>query len=146
MVLQELAQLKKRTEDDIKTILDSFNGFRFLHKKFEEARVLIKNVSEQKAEEAEILVPLSNSLFIPGRIADTNKFIVDIGTGYYAERDGPQAMQHCDNTIEFIKSNGDKMAKEINSKQEFRDRINIEMQKRVSQKGAQPSADSFKKK
>ena len=144
--VQELAGLKKKVEDDIKTILDSYNGFKFLHKKFEEAKVLIKNVSEQKSDDTQILIPLSNSLFIPGKITSTDKFIVDIGTGYYAERNALQAMQHCDQTLEVIKTNGDKMVKEINSKQEIRDKINVEVQKRLAQKSNQPSSESFKKK
>ena len=143
--VQELANLKKRVEDDIATIMDSFNGFKFLHKKFEDAKVLIKNVSEQKSEDSQILIPLSNSLFIPGKIVDTNKFIVDIGTGYFAERNATQAIQHCDHTLGVIKTNGEKMAREINSKQDIRDKINIEAQKRVVQKGNQPKAEHFKK-
>ena len=144
--VQELAQIKKKVDDDIKTILDSYNGFKFLHKKFEEAKVLIKNVSEQKNENSQILIPLSNSLFIPGKIVDTDKFIVDIGTGYYAERNSSKAIEHCDHTLEVIKTNGEKMVKEINTKQEIRDKITIEMQKRMSNKTQQPNPESFKKK
>ena len=143
--VQELASLKKRVEEDITTIMDSYNGFKFLHKKFEDAKVLIKNVSEQKSEDTQILIPLSNSLFIPGKVVDTNKFIVDIGTGYFAERNATQAIQHCDHTLGVIKTNGEKMAKEINNKQDIRDKINIEAQKRVVQKGNSPKPEHFKK-
>lgn len=33
-----------------------------------------------------ILVPLTNSLYVPGKLADTEHVIVDIGTGYYVKK------------------------------------------------------------
>ena len=32
------------------------------------------------------LLPLTASLYVPGRIVDTDKVIVDVGTGYYVEK------------------------------------------------------------
>lgn len=34
----------------------------------------------------EILVPLTTSLYVPGTLADKNKVIVDVGTGFYVEK------------------------------------------------------------
>jgi prefoldin alpha subunit len=36
--------------------------------------------------DAEILVPLTTSLYVPGKLADRQKVIVDIGTGFYVEK------------------------------------------------------------
>jgi len=33
-----------------------------------------------------ILVPLTSSLYVPGKLADVEKVVVDIGTGYYVEK------------------------------------------------------------
>lgn len=33
-----------------------------------------------------ILVPLTGSMYVPGTIADTDSVIIDIGTGYYAQK------------------------------------------------------------
>lgn len=32
------------------------------------------------------MVPLTTSLYIPGKLADTEKVLVDVGTGYYVEK------------------------------------------------------------
>jgi hypothetical protein len=32
------------------------------------------------------MVPLTNSLYVPGRLADVDEVLVDIGTGYYAKK------------------------------------------------------------
>lgn len=33
-----------------------------------------------------ILVPLTNSLYVPGKLSDTENVIVDVGTGYYVKK------------------------------------------------------------
>jgi prefoldin alpha subunit len=35
-----------------------------------------------------ILVPLTNSLYVPGKLSDIEHVIVDIGTGYYVKKVG----------------------------------------------------------
>lgn len=42
----------------------------------------------------QILVPLTTSLYVPGKLADTQNVIVDVGTGYFIEKvwtSGPHA-------------------------------------------------------
>ena len=33
-----------------------------------------------------ILVPLTNSLYVPGKLTDSEHVIVDVGTGYYVKK------------------------------------------------------------
>lgn len=33
-----------------------------------------------------ILVPLTNSLYVPGKLVDTEHVIVDVGTGYFVKK------------------------------------------------------------
>ena len=35
-----------------------------------------------------VLVPLTTSLYVPGRLADSERVIVDVGTGFYVEKVG----------------------------------------------------------
>lgn len=35
---------------------------------------------------ADILVPLSGSMYVPGKIADAENVIIDVGTGYYVQK------------------------------------------------------------
>lgn len=41
-----------------------------------------------------ILVPLTSSMYVSGTIADTDNVIIDIGTGYYAQKVGHSTMAH----------------------------------------------------
>ncbi len=39
-----------------------------------------------KGAEKPILVPLTPSLYVPGKLASTETVLVDIGTGFYVEK------------------------------------------------------------
>jgi prefoldin alpha subunit len=47
----------------------------------------------------EILVPLTQSLYVPGRMADMNKVLIDVGTGYYVEKSLPKAKEYIDRRV-----------------------------------------------
>jgi prefoldin alpha subunit len=36
--------------------------------------------------EKPILVPLTNSLYVPGKLTDAENVLVDVGTGYYVKK------------------------------------------------------------
>lgn len=40
------------------------------------------------AEGKDILIPMTTSLYVPGKMAETEKVIVDVGTGYFVEKVG----------------------------------------------------------
>lgn len=37
-------------------------------------------------KDKEILVPLTGSMYVPGIVKQVDSFIIDVGTGYYAEK------------------------------------------------------------
>jgi prefoldin alpha subunit len=39
-----------------------------------------------------VLIPLTSSLYVPGKIKDTENVIVDIGTGYFVEKVSRQSI------------------------------------------------------
>lgn len=60
--------------------------------KFAECILDIKSISKDENKDQPLLVPASASLYIPGTIKDNKKFMVDIGTGYYIEKEAPEAI------------------------------------------------------
>lgn len=67
---QELYQLKQGFENEITTLGQSLNQLRFALDKYEEGKRSIKAV-EETGEKEEVLMPLSNSLYVEGYL--TNK-------------------------------------------------------------------------
>ena len=42
----------------------------------------------ERAEDKTILVPLTSSLYVPGKLSNVETVIVDVGTGYFVEKVG----------------------------------------------------------
>jgi prefoldin alpha subunit len=81
----QLQDVGKQLEQELQHLTASYGQLKAAQAKF---RTCIESVNAIKPENAgkEILVPLTGSLYVPGTIADTQRVIVDIGTGYYVEK------------------------------------------------------------
>lgn len=51
---------------------------------------------------AQILVPLTGSMYVPGNIINNDKFIVDIGTGYCVEKNQKAALDYFKRKVQFL--------------------------------------------
>lgn len=49
-----------------------------------------------------MLVPLTNSLYVPGRIESVEGLLVDVGTGYFIEKSSAQAQEFLSRKIQMI--------------------------------------------
>jgi prefoldin alpha subunit len=81
-----------------------------------------------------VLIPLTNSLYVPGKISDRSNVIVDIGTGYYVkkvchyivllllESDNFQSIAdatvHYKGKVEFVTKNLESLQEAIQKKQD----------------------------
>lgn len=66
--------------------MGTYNNFKMIHTKTENDKILVTNLMKVEEEQPQILIPLSNSLYIPGVIKNKDNYIIEIGTGYQAER------------------------------------------------------------
>ena len=42
------------------------------------------------------MVPLTSSLYVPGTLGDDKKVLLEVGAGYFIEKDLPGATEYCD--------------------------------------------------
>ncbi|KAL9600132.1 MAG: hypothetical protein Q9219_003388 [cf. Caloplaca sp. 3 TL-2023] len=52
-----------------------------------------------------ILVPLTPSLYVPGKLASTETVLVDVGTGFYVEKTPPAARTFYTSKVEELSKN-----------------------------------------
>lgn len=69
----------------------------------------------QKAKNEQALIPLTASLYVPGVLKD--KIMVDIGTGYFAEKDSSSAAEFYSRKIEYLQKSLLELENGINMKQ-----------------------------
>ena len=108
------------------------------------SKVLTKQLNTKAKTGDELLIPITSSVYIPGKLKDNNKFLVELGTGYFAEFDCDKTQGYLDRKIEFIQDNGKKAEAQIDKKRKFIEKVNIEIQKKAQ--AQQAEAEKQKKK
>ncbi|PIB01808.1 putative prefoldin subunit 5 [Cercospora beticola] len=113
---QQLSQVKKQLDDEVQHLTNSYQNLRTAQQKFRDCIVSIKNGVASSAEAKPLLVPLTSSLYVPGTLADTEKVLVDVGTGFYVEKDVASAQKFYEGKIEELGKNIKELENIVNSK------------------------------
>ncbi|CAD8080474.1 unnamed protein product [Paramecium primaurelia] len=129
---QQLLQIKKQIEEEVQQLTQSLSQFRIANAKYEESKVILKRL-DQTPKDNDLLVPITASLYVPGRLINPQSIMIDYGTGYFVERNTEQGSHFCDRKLQLLKESQDKLSNIINQKKQFMDKLNIELQKRVMQ-------------
>ncbi|XP_077048905.1 prefoldin subunit 5, partial [Agelaius phoeniceus] len=85
--LPQLELLKGQLEQEVEFLSSSLAQLKVVQTKFVEAKECL-NVLHKGNEGKDLLVPLTSSMYVPGKLQDTRTVLVDVGTGYYVEKVG----------------------------------------------------------
>lgn len=128
---QELQKLRQSLSDDIQLITNNFGNLKVAQARFAqglEALLDLKPENEGKA----MLIPLTGSLYVPGQLADHNKVVVDVGTGYFVEKPVPDARAFIENKLKMIAENIEKVGAALTGKRRDLEAVTMILQSKVS--------------
>ena len=118
----ELTEVKKTVEAEINVLSNSFDQLRMAATKFASAKEKM-TVFTPEANNKEILVPLTTSVFIPGTLKDVEKVMFEVGASYYVEDTVPKAKAFFERKVEDIKKNMTYLSKIIENKSRQREDV-----------------------
>ncbi|KAF9530703.1 prefoldin subunit 5 [Crepidotus variabilis] len=129
--ISQLSEVRKQLEEELNHLTNSFAQLKQAQAKFKNC---IENVNDIKpsSKDKTILVPLTNSLYIPGKLSDPEHVIVDVGTGYYVKKTRKEALKHYNNKVDYIKTNADSLEDTIAKKRENMNIITNILQKKIA--------------
>lgn len=64
---------------------ESLQTLKMARSKFAGSKEALEQINPSWKDK-EILVPLTGSMYVPGIVKQVDSFIIDVGTGYYAEK------------------------------------------------------------
>ncbi|KAI9635986.1 Prefoldin subunit-domain-containing protein [Dioszegia hungarica] len=113
----QLQEVKKQLDQELDHLTTSYQQLKQAQAKF---RSCLSDLGEltPSAKGKEVLVPLTSSLYVPGRLADTEMVVVDIGTGYYVRKKRSEAREHYTAKSASIQGNLETLQNTIERKQE----------------------------
>ena len=114
--IEQLNYVGQQIEKEIKNYSQYYSSLRAVNNKYLDNKEFIKQLKEYK--DKEILVPMTSSLYIPGKCSDIKKLTIEIGGNFFVETTVEKAEKFCDRKIENLKVNMDSIDKIIQDKNE----------------------------
>ncbi|KAM9409551.1 prefoldin subunit 5 [Pholidichthys leucotaenia] len=97
----QLEGLKSQLDQEIDFLTSSIGQLKVVQTKYVEAKDSL-NVLNKNNQGKELLVPLTSSMYVPGTLNDVEHVLVDIGTGYYVEKNVEDSKTFFKRKIEFL--------------------------------------------
>ncbi|KAL3449544.1 Prefoldin [Aspergillus insuetus] len=118
---QQLRALQTRLSTELEHLTSSHAKLRAAQSRFRDCvRSINDGVvgSEKKGTQGrdEILVPLTTSLYVKGRLVDREKVLVDVGTGYYVEKTAAKAIEFYEQKVKELETNLTELEKLVQTK------------------------------
>ncbi|EGP91516.1 uncharacterized protein MYCGRDRAFT_84039 [Zymoseptoria tritici IPO323] len=133
---QQLSQVKKQLDDEVQHLTNSYQNLRTAQQKFRDCIASIKTGVANSVKGAAsptrtprrtvsctnlqpdkpLLVPLTSSLYVPGKLADPENVLVDVGTGFYVEKSTKDAQKFYEGKIEELGKNIKDLESIVNGK------------------------------
>ncbi|XP_034934436.1 prefoldin subunit 5 [Chelonus insularis] len=122
LTIPRLNLLKQQLDKELDVFQESLQALKIAQNKFQESGHCLDKITP-KAQGKEILVPLTESMYVPGRLADTENVLVDIGTGYYVERNVADAKDYFTRRVAYVTEQMEKIQMAGLEKSKIRDAI-----------------------
>ncbi|GAB7361038.1 hypothetical protein MBLNU230_g1079t1 [Neophaeotheca triangularis] len=113
---QQLSQIKKQLDDEIQHLTTSHQNLRGAQQKFRDCIASLKTGLTPQPTPKPLLVPLTSSLYVPGTLASTEHVLVDVGTGFYVEKDVESARKFYERKVEELGGNVKGLEEVVNGK------------------------------
>ncbi|XP_042886887.1 prefoldin subunit 5-like [Penaeus japonicus] len=130
--LEQLTNLKNQLDQELQFFNESLQQLKIAQLKFNESGECVDKVTPE-VKGKEVLVPLTSCMYVPGTIADAEKLLIDIGTGYYVERDVPGAKNYFTRKVKFVTEQMEKIQKIAAEKSKLREVVMDIMEVKVDQ-------------
>lgn len=128
--LQEiLGQLEQRCES-LANAIAQLNG---ANQQYDEMRSALDHV-QKESEGKEMFVPLSPSLYAMGEMEETEKVIVDIGTGYYVEKSVADAKVFVERKKEYLKKQITDLEAQLDTQTRNVEQVSLVLQSKIPRK------------
>ncbi|KAK5654771.1 hypothetical protein OQA88_6807 [Cercophora sp. LCS_1] len=103
---QQLSAVKKQLDEEVEHLSASYTQLAAAQAKFKECLRVVKTSGPASFDDKkDILVPLTNSLYVKGKLSKPDRVIVDVGTGFFVEKDTKSAAEFYEAKISELAAN-----------------------------------------
>jgi prefoldin alpha subunit len=107
--LEELNQLKNAEESRLQSLTSHLAQLRQASVKIQASHRAVSEMGPA-VDGKSIMVPLTESVYVPGRIKDPNKLLIELGTGYFAEKTSKETLAYLDRKSRLVNANSENVS------------------------------------
>ena len=122
LTIEQLSYVGKQIEQEINSYSSYYTSLRVVYNKFLDNKDYIKDLMTYK--DKEILVPMTSSLYIPGKCSDVKKITIEIGGNFFVETTLEKADKFCDRKLETVQKSMDRIDEIIKTKSDQLNAVN----------------------
>lgn len=143
--VEQLNFLLRQVEQEIEFLLDSLKELKLFEAKFASSQEAVNDVAKL-SQNKEILVPLTESMFVAAKVADPSKHLVEIGTGYFAEMSTASTVNFFNRKQAYLKKQMDVIEELLPEKYRTRSVLTDNLQRKIRETLIQqPDANNSRK-
>lgn len=90
--------------------------------------------------DSDIMVPITSSIYVPGKLQDTSKVLIDIGTGFFIEKTPAAAKEHFAKRAALLKEEQDRAIQIHTQKRQHLEAVSAVLQKKAAELSAGSSS------
>jgi prefoldin alpha subunit len=124
MSLDQLDQVKQQEENRLNALTSRYSQLRQAAVRLQASHSAVLEL-KSSMDGNQVMVPLTESLYVPGKIVDPTTLLVEIGTGFYVDKDTCEFLQR---KLAIVDANSDNITTVIQGTQENISSVNIAMQ------------------
>jgi len=108
MSLDQLNSVKQQQEARLEQLTAQYHQLRAVSARLSTARSSLDSIPVNGTGEGrEIMIPLTESLYAPGKIVDPNKVLVELGAGFFVEKSAKDAIKVLERKGKVVDANSD---------------------------------------
>lgn len=127
---QQLMQVKQSTQQELLHLQSSYDALVMAQTKYKDCIQSVDAI-DAAPENDSVMVPLTSSLYVPGKIRKDN-FKIDIGTGYFVEKDVAQSKEFFNKRIVKLTEDSAKLRELITEKLQIMQSIDAIVREKLS--------------
>ncbi|EFC41853.1 prefoldin 5-like protein [Naegleria gruberi] len=119
--LPQLLKLNESLTKEVNQLTAYLSTLRAAHNKYVSSKSSLEQLKKQT--ESTLMVPLTESLYVPGTLKNPDSVLVDIGTGYFVKKPIPEAQNTLERRIRLVRDSAEKLTKTIQDQKETLERV-----------------------
>ena len=135
MSLDQLQQVRQSESERMQALSQKYAQLRAAAARLHASRHAVSDLESHQTDSSsteqlgkEVLIPLTDSVFVPGRIKPSKKLLVELGTGYYAEKTFQDTQGFLDRKMKLVEQNTENITKALEATKQNIDAITTTMQ------------------